>query len=214
MRVFVAGAAILSSFCLPAAAQVGRVTEQPDTPTNPAATQNELSDDALIASTGAPAPAPVMLTGKPVVARITALRQRLENPSRRCGEECLSPVEAVTYAAYLAPRAALASDFRLEVKAVGTADRSWFLNSELDYRDRNCLTIRLSPGVAESIRQTYDNKPLEDILKGRTIQVKGIARRVRIDFIGDGQPTGKYYYQTHVNVDNVRQLGFLETPEK
>lgn len=172
--------------------------------------ESGVNDAALVFSTDAPPP--VLTPGSMGNPRIPSLRERLENPSRRCGDDCLSPVEAVTYAAYLAPRAALASDFKFQVKAVGSAERSWFLNSEDDYRDRNCLTIRMSPAVAESIRRTYDNRPLEQIFKGRTIQVRGIARRVRIDFIDDGQPTGKYYYQTHVNVDNARQLAFLDAP--
>lgn len=177
--------------------------------------ESAVGDAALVFSTGAPPPPPIIMTpGSPVNARITSLRDRLENPSRRCGDDCLSPVEAVTYAAYLAPRAALASDFKFQVKAVGSAERSWFLNSEEDYRDRNCLTVRMSPAAADSIRRTYGNRPLEDIFKGRTVQVRGIARRVRIDFIDDGQPTGKYYYQTHVNVDNARQLAFLDAPAK
>lgn len=158
---------------------------------------------------------PVMTPKNEVVLRPLRLRQQLENPRRQCEEDdCLSPVEAVTYAAYLAPRAAVASTFKVRVKAVGNEDKSWFLNSEEDYRDRNCLTIRLAPLVADLIRRAYDNQSLEDIFKGRTIQVGGVARRVRIDFLAEGKPTGKYYYQTHVNVDSVAQLGFLDAGDE
>lgn len=193
----------------------GRVSERSGETDDVLPANGEVTDDGLVGSAGEPPPTPVFTpSGSPARAKITSLRDLLERPARRCGDDCLSPVEAVTYASYLAPRAALASNFKLQVKAVGNADRSWFLNSEADYRDRNCLTIRMSPAVAETVRRIYDNRSLEDIFKGRTIQVRGIARRVRIDFLGDGQPTGKYYYQTHVNVDNVRQLGFLDTPTK
>jgi hypothetical protein len=31
--------------------------------------------------------------------------------------------------------------------------------------------------------------------RGKTIEVEGAARRVRIDFVDRGGPTGKYYYR-------------------
>jgi len=43
-------------------------------------------------------------------------------------------------------------------------------------------------------------------LQGRTIRVDGEARRVRIDFLAGGRPTGKYYYQTHVVIERGEQL--------
>jgi len=43
-------------------------------------------------------------------------------------------------------------------------------------------------------------------LIGRKIYVRGQARTVRIDFTVDAQPSGKYYYQTHVLVSDPVQI--------
>ena len=48
-----------------------------------------------------------------------------------------------------------------------------------------------------------------DALKGKRILVSGTARTVRIDFLTDNRPTGKYYYQTHVRVDHASQIKVL-----
>lgn len=58
-----------------------------------------------------------------------------------CEQGCINPIEAVTYASYLGSRAGVAGEFELTVKAVGFENGRFFLNSELDYRDRNCLTL-------------------------------------------------------------------------
>jgi len=125
---------------------------------------------------------------------------------RICEASCLHPAEAVAYAAYLAPRAGIASRFRMQVKASGEGRRAWFLNSETDYRDQNCLSVRLSPEVAKVFQRRYDGLGIEEIFEGREIVVRGVAERVRIDFLNDGRPTGKYYYQTHVRVDDPSQM--------
>jgi hypothetical protein len=41
---------------------------------------------------------------------------------------------------------------------------------------------------------------------GRKVRVLGAASRVRIDFIGNGRPTGKYYYQTQLPVGDANQI--------
>jgi hypothetical protein len=47
--------------------------------------------------------------------------------------------------------------------------------------------------------------------QGRTVRVFGAAQRVRIDFLDPrGRPTGKYYYQTHVRVNDPRQLQLVD----
>jgi len=128
-------------------------------------------------------------------------------PRQPCVRGCLNPVEAVSYANYLAPRAGVAAEFEMEVKAVGGQRGRFFLNSETDYRDLNCLTLVLTPMVAKAIAGSADVAALEKRFKGKRIAVEGIARRVRIDFTDDsGKPSGKYYYQVHVVVMDARQI--------
>mgnify|MGYP007011025509 CR=1 FL=1 len=128
-------------------------------------------------------------------------------PRQPCARGCLNPVEAVSYANYLAPRAGVAAEFEMEVKAVGGQRGRFFLNSETDYRDRNCLTLVLTPMVAKAMAGSADVAALEKRFKGKRIAVEGIARRVRIDFTDDtGKASGKYYYQVHVVVMDARQI--------
>jgi hypothetical protein len=120
----------------------------------------------------------------------------------------MSPVEAVTYASYLAPKGALAGDFEMEVKGVGEDRGQLFLNSEIDYRDRNCLTIAMPLAVARRLTGKTDMADIKAAFAGKRISVRGVARRVRIDFTEGGKPTGKYYYQVHVPIGRPDQLMF------
>ena len=102
--------------------------------------------------------------------------------------------------------AGVAGDFGFHIEAVGTDRSTWlFLNSEADYRDQRNLTLAVAPTVQATLRQRY-GADLQAALKGRQILVRGIARRVRIDFTINGQPSGKFYYQTHVRVTDPRQI--------
>lgn len=130
-------------------------------------------------------------------------------PLPSCARGCLSPVEAIAYAAYLAPRAAVAAEFEMTVKAIGTDNGRIFLNSETDYRDRNCLSIALTPSAALLNLGASDVNALRQKLVGRRIVVRGVAQRVRIEFLADGKPSGKYYYQVQVPVSNNRQIALM-----
>jgi hypothetical protein len=125
-----------------------------------------------------------------------------------CTEECISPIEAVTYASYLAPKAGIAGTFKMEVKAVDEQNGFYYLNSEADYRDRNCLTIAMPATVMK--RLTYGEEGLaavEKRFKGRTITVRGVAERVKIGFFeAGGKPTDKYYYQVQIRIGQASQL--------
>ena len=46
-------------------------------------------------------------------------------------------------------------------------------------------------------RMASDNWPLR------------VSRRVRVDFTTNGRPTGKYYYQTHVQLGSAERLTVL-----
>jgi hypothetical protein len=119
----------------------------------------------------------------------------------------LSPKQAVMMAAEAAPKG-VDGVFELEVRGSGRDRFRTYLNSEADYRDQRNLTIALSPAAVEALRQRLGADPA-DALRGRRIIVTGTAERVRIDFTGNGMPTGKYYYQTHVRVTGAVQIMVL-----
>ena len=147
------------------------------------------------------------MPGDPKPVETPVVRPDPAETRKPCLRGCLNPVEAISYANYLAPRAAVAAEFEMTVMAVGTSRGRFFLNSEADYRDRNCLTVVLSPEAARSLAGAADVAALEQRFKGKRIAVEGLARRVRIDFTDDaGKPTGKYYYQVHVVVMSARQI--------
>lgn len=116
----------------------------------------------------------------------------------------LKPRQAILLAADAAPNA-IAGTFLLSVKATGTQNSYVYLNSEADYRDQRCLTISLTPEVAQELTTRLGESPLT-ALKGREILVQGAAIRTKISFFSDGKATDKYYYQTHVNVTNADQI--------
>lgn len=128
----------------------------------------------------------------------------------QCTDTCISPTEAVTYASYLAPKAGIAGTFRMEVKAVGEQKGIYYLNSETDYRDRNCLTIAMPTRVMAELARGEGLAAAEKRFKGRTILVRGVAEREKIGFFGDdGKPTDKYYYQVQVRIGRAGQLRLL-----
>lgn len=154
-----------------------------------------------VMTTGASEPAPPAIAvpiSTPVI--------RFSQPPP-CYNGCLNPVEAVTYASYLAPRAGVAADFEMTVRAIGEQDGRFYFNSERDYRDRNCLTIAVPQTVAQAVVGAGQLDLLRQRYIGQRIVVRGIAQRVRIEVIDDkGEATGKYYFQIHVRVGSPQQM--------
>lgn len=89
--------------------------------------------------------------------------------------------------------------FEMPVRAAGRAEGKLFLNSELDYRDPRNLSVVIVPTVEAALQQRFGVNP-ETYLTGKTIAVKGTARKTRIIFTAGGRPTDKYYFQTHLRV--------------
>lgn len=144
----------------------------------------------------------LLLTPAPVV-HVPAVPRR----PVACSDDCISPVEAVTYASYLAPKAGIAGTFRMQVKAVGEQKGIYYLNSESDYRDRNCLTIAMPAAVMAELAGGEGLAAAERRFRDRTIMVRGVAQRVRIGFFDDsGKPTDKYYYQVQIRIGQPDQL--------
>jgi hypothetical protein len=129
-------------------------------------------------------------------------------PQPTFGPQVIAPAAAVLAAADAAPRG-YPGRFGFVVVAAAMVGPRLFLNSYSDYRDQRNLSVAIEPRALRALRATLGGDPL-DRLKGRKIEVDGVAQRVRIDFTVGGRPSGKYYYQTHVIVSDPRQLTVLD----
>jgi hypothetical protein len=100
--------------------------------------------------------------------------------------------------------------FDLQVRMIDSHDGRILLNSERDYRDQRDLTVVIPSDVAKSLRAKYGASP-ETFFQGRHIEITGLARRITIRFFDDvGRPTGKYYFQTHVQISDPAQIRLLD----
>jgi hypothetical protein len=116
----------------------------------------------------------------------------------------MGPTAAILRAADAAPRA-VPGDFVMHVAATGRQDGRIYLNSERDYRDQRNLTVAIEPQAIPLLERKFGASP-DAYFRGKWIEVRGAAQRVRIDFIAGGRPTSKYYYQTHVRVADPSQI--------
>jgi hypothetical protein len=131
----------------------------------------------------------VIILSAPVSARDTPLR--------------LSPVQAVINAAEM-PQG-VSGVFEMVVRATGRQGGLLYLNSETDYRDPRNLTIVVAP-AEEEVLSVRLGGPVQTTILRKVIAVRGTAKKTRIDFITDGRPTGKYYFQTHLKLRSARDL--------
>lgn len=117
--------------------------------------------------------------------------------------------EAVLAAAERAPKGNLGR-YAFSVRAVGWDRGRLYLNSELDYRDPRNVSAVIGPEAAKAVLEKLGGNESE-ALDSKMILVTGIAMRTRIDFLGaDGQPSGKYYYQTQIPVELEKHLKVIE----
>lgn len=115
----------------------------------------------------------------------------------------LTPAQAVINAAET-PRG-VSGVFEMVVRSTGRQGGKLLLNSELDYRDPRNLTIDIAPEVERALEQRL-GAPVEGAVTRRAIAVRGTARKVRTIFTVDGQPSGNYYFQTHLILGSARDL--------
>lgn len=115
----------------------------------------------------------------------------------------LSPAQAVMNAAEMPE--GVGGVFEMVVRATGRQGGRLFLNSEADYRDPRNLTIVVTPIEEEALGVRLGG-PVQTSILNKVIAVRGIARKTRIDFTSDGQPTGKYYFQTHLKLRSARDM--------
>lgn len=133
-----------------------------------------------------------------IALSMPALAQRTGAPQLR-----LSPAQAVINAAEMP--AGVGGVFELVVRASGRQSGLLYLNSEADYRDPRNLSIVVTPTEERALEKRL-GAPVQDAVRNKLIAVRGVARKTRIDFTADGQPTGKYYFQTHLNLRSARDL--------
>lgn len=122
---------------------------------------------------------------------------------------CL-PVAAQT--APMAPAQAIAAAtasgqvegvFEFTVVSTGASGFNIYLNSAADYRDPANLSVELHAGAAQALRKQLGGEP-EDLMKGKRIRVKGIARHVPIP-----RRDGTTYYQTRIDADTGDQVQLI-----
>lgn len=115
----------------------------------------------------------------------------------------LSPAQAVMNAAEMP--AGVGGVFEMVVRATGRQGQFLYLNSETDYRDPRNLTIAISPSEERALSERL-GRPVETAILRKVIAVRGVAKKIRIDFLTNGHPTGKYYFQTHLYLTSARDL--------
>ena len=119
----------------------------------------------------------------------------------------IEPIDAVR-AANDDPLHGVRGEFIITVRAVDSTPDQSYLNSEKDYRDQRNLTVRMPSSIVPDIEQRLGVR-FHD-LRNRRLVIHGLAKRHRIDFVSDGKPTGKYYYQTQVQVSSPTQVRFAD----
>jgi hypothetical protein len=121
----------------------------------------------------------------------------------------ITPRQAVMAAADVAPNG-VGGIFAMRVSATGRAGERVYLNSEADYRDQRNLTINIAPEAARALARRHEAQ-LDVVFRGHRIEVQGVAQRTRIDFLNSRRrPTGLYYYQTQVAVDDADQIRIVD----
>lgn len=99
--------------------------------------------------------------------------------------------------------------FEITVNATGK-DKKWgYLNSNINYRVKENLTIKLSKHIRKRLTKKFGQDPLE-FLKGKKIRVKGEAKKVKIYKIVGGKKTNLVYFQSHVILKGIKNLEIVE----
>lgn len=118
-------------------------------------------------------------------------------------------MEIIRSAAEAAPKG-VRGEYELTIKAAGKQGAMLYLNTELDYRDQRNVTVALYPQLVPQLTAQSGQTP-ERFFIGKTVRVKGMAQRVRIDFINaEREPSGKYYFQTHIYIKDLSQIELVQ----
>jgi 4-amino-4-deoxy-L-arabinose transferase-like glycosyltransferase len=114
----------------------------------------------------------------------------------------MTPAQAVA-AATAAANGQVEGVFEFAVTSTGAVGFAVYLNSASDYRDPANLSVELHSAAITALKAKLGGFP-EEVLKGKRIRVKGVARRVSIP-----RRDGTTYFQTRIDVDSVDQIEIL-----
>ena len=100
-------------------------------------------------------------------------------------------------------------EFEFYIQASGRQGGVVYLNTEQDYRDQRNVSIAIQPRLIQYFARELAQSP-EQFFVGKTVRVRGEAKRVQVFFpFDDGSLSDKYYFQTHVNVMRPEQIEVL-----
>ncbi len=109
----------------------------------------------------------------------------------------MDPAQAIAAVA-ASPTAEVEGVFEFTVASTGAGGFNAYLNSATDYRDSGNLAVVLDTKGRNALQAKLGGHA-EDVLKGKRIRVKGVARRV---------PIGSHF-QTRIAVDTADQIEIL-----
>ncbi len=133
-----------------------------------------------------------------------------------CGKQHVTkPVTASTHSIWeiieqteaMAPKG-LKGEFVLTIKNSGRQNSRIYLNTQEDYRDRRNITVTLNPSFQKQFKDQF-NMDIRNYYEDQTILVKGVAKRVKIWVTASGRKPTKYYFQTHIEVNDLSQISTL-----
>ena len=102
-------------------------------------------------------------------------------------------------------------EFVLTIRNADTVNRNVYLNTQSDYRDQRAVTVVIPSNYVRALTQMHGEHP-QQYFNGKRIEVRGAAKRVKINFYSaNGQESDKYYYQTHILLDRPEYIKVIPT---
>lgn len=95
--------------------------------------------------------------------------------------------------------------YKFEVKSAKVVKGVLFLNSEPNYRDPKCLTVRCDETATRMLAMKFAASPAL-YLRAKWVLATGRPVRVPIALVENGEPTNLGYYQTHIRISNPEML--------
>ena len=114
----------------------------------------------------------------------------------------MTPAQAIA-AATSASSGQVSGVFEFVVGSTGASGYNVYLNSAEDYKDPANLTAELHAEVNNKLH-TKLGAFAQDVLKGKRVRIKGVAKRVPIE-----RRDGSKYFQTRIDVDTLDQIEIL-----
>ncbi|MBO1358654.1 hypothetical protein J2D73_02430 [Acetobacter sacchari] len=126
-----------------------------------------------------------------------------DNKFSNYGSNYITPEQAVMAAART--ESGISGKFLMTVQATGYDKGNLYLNSEKDYRDQRNLSIEIDQELIKTLEARLHENPSTYYLNKR-IEISGTALKVRIAFVVNGEITDKYYFQTHIDLENANSI--------